>query len=104
MRSGNTDKEVVMLPMSEILSIKWTEERRQRMRELRGDMTLVELAKKLEDNGVTVSRQYLHRMETDSKVRGASPELVWGLCKVFNVSEAELLCLNSQKIIHLGVY
>ena len=104
MKSGNTDKEVVMLPMSEILSIKWTEERRRRIRELRGDMTLVELAKKLDSNGIKVSRQYLHKMETDSDVRGASPELVQGLCAVFNVTEADLLCLNSQRILQIGVY
>jgi len=104
MKSTHTNKEIVMLPMSEILSIKWTDERRQRLRELRGSMTLVELAKRLDSNGIKVSRQYLHKMETDSEVRGASPEIVQGLCAVFNVSAADLLCLNSQKILQIGVY
>jgi DNA polymerase I-like protein with 3'-5' exonuclease and polymerase domains len=103
MKSNNTSKEIVMLPLSEILSIKWTDERRQRLREIRGEMTLVELSKRLESHGIKVSRQYLHRMESDSDVRGATPELVQGICAVFNVTEADLLCLNSHKIVQLGV-
>lgn len=95
--------EIIMLPLTEIASIRWTDERRERLRELRKDMKLSDLARKLAENGVSVSRQYLHRMETDPEVKGATPELVMGLSSVLGVPLSELLCLNSQKIMQLGV-
>lgn len=100
----NTDiKKIVMLPLSEILSVRWTEARQRQLRRLRGDVKLTELARKLAEAGVPVSRQYLHRMETDPEVKGASPELIQGLCQVLDVSFPELLCLESQRILQLGV-
>lgn len=92
-----------MLPLTEISSIRWTDERRERLRELRKDMKLSDLARKLANDGVMVSRQYLYRMETDPNVRGATPELLVALSTVLGVSLSELLCLNSQSIVHLGV-
>ncbi|WP_242051597.1 XRE family transcriptional regulator [Nostoc sp. FACHB-280] len=97
------EEEVVMLPLSEVGSIKWTKERGEKMRSLRGEMPLMALSKKLAENDVEISRQYLHRMETYSDVKGASPELVAGLCQVFNCTLAELLCLKETKIVQLGV-
>lgn len=96
-------EEVVMLPLTEVGSIKWTKERGEKMRSLRGEMALLALSKKLAENDVEISRQYLHRMETFSEVKGASPELVAGLCKVFNCTLAELLCLKATKIVQLGL-
>lgn len=96
-------EEVVMLPLSEVGSIKWTKERGEKMRLLRGDMPLLTLSKKLAEKDVEISRQYLHRMETNSDVKSASPEIVTGLCKVFNCTLAELLCLKETKIVQLGV-
>lgn len=98
-----SDKEIIMLPLSEIISIRWTEERQRQLRRVRGETKLAELARKLAAVGVSVSRQYLHRLETDPEVRGASPELIQGLCQVLDVSLSELLCLDSQKIVQLGV-
>jgi hypothetical protein len=42
-------------------------------------------------------------METELEVKGATPDLITGLCKVFGCSLAELLCLKSTKIVQLGV-
>lgn len=95
--------EIIMLPLTEISSIRWTDERRKRLRELRRDMKLSDLARKLANKGVAVSRQYLHRMEADPDVRGATPELLIGLSEVLEVPLSELLCLNSQNITQLGV-
>jgi|GEM_PF-5605771 len=95
--------EIIMLPLTEISSIRWTDERRTRLKELRKDMKLSELARKLASKGISVSRQYLQRMESDPDVRGANPELLVALAEVLEVSLAELLCLNSQKIMQLGV-
>ncbi len=103
MASQEGTQEVVMLPLSEVGSIKWTEERGQKMRSLRGDMPLVTLSKRLAEHDVEISRQYLHKMETYSDVKGASPEIVTGLCKVFGCSLAEILCLKETKIVQLGV-
>ncbi|WP_224095449.1 helix-turn-helix domain-containing protein [Nostoc sp. MS1] len=103
MASDEKTQEVVMLPLSEVGSIKWTQHRGQKMRLLRGNLTLVALAKKLAEHEIEISRQYLNRMETDPEVKGASPELVMGLCKVLNCSLAELLCLKETKIVQLGV-
>ncbi|MDF0552206.1 helix-turn-helix transcriptional regulator [Kamptonema sp. UHCC 0994] len=98
-----TQDEIVMMPLSEILSIRWTEERRKRLKELRKEypLTLSELNRRLSQQGVTVSRQYLSRMELDPEVKGISPELAKGLCGVLEVPLPELLCLNSQKIVQI---
>jgi DNA-binding Xre family transcriptional regulator len=96
-------EEVVMLPLSEVGSVKWTEERGRKMRLLRGDMPLVTLSRKLAESDVQISRQYLNRMEINSDVKNASPEYITGLCKVFGCTLAELLCLKSTKIVQLGV-
>lgn len=103
MASQEGTREVVMLPLSEVGSIKWTEERGQKMRSLRGDMPLVTLSKRLAEHDVDISRQYLNRMETNTDVKGASPEIVAGLCKVFGCTLAELLCLKETRIVQLGV-
>jgi DNA-binding Xre family transcriptional regulator len=103
MASREEIEEVVMLPLSEVGSIVWTDARGHKMRELRGDMPLVTLSKKLAELKVDISRQYLNRMETNTDVKNASPELVTGLCKVFDCTLAELLCLKSTKIVQLGV-
>lgn len=103
MASDERTQEVVMLPLSEVGSIKWTQQRGQKMRLLRGDLPLVTLSKRLAEHNVEISRQYLNRMEIEADVKTASPELVMGLCKVFNCSLAELLCLNETKIVQLWV-
>jgi DNA-binding Xre family transcriptional regulator len=103
MSSQEQIEEVVMLPLTEVGSIRWTKERGQKMRSLRGDLPLVTLSKKLAEHDVDMSRQYLNRMETFTDVKSASPELVTGLCKVFGCTLAELLCLKSTKIVQLGV-
>jgi transcriptional regulator with XRE-family HTH domain len=95
--------EIIMLPLTEVSSIRWTDERRERLRELRKDMKLSDLARELANKGVSVSRQYLYRMESDPNVRGATPELLVALSNVLGVSLSELLCLNSQNIVQLGV-
>lgn len=96
-------KQIIMLPMSEVLSIKWTAERRSRLRELRGNIALVELAKKLSETGVSISRQYLYKLETDEDVKGISPEIVEGLAITLGVTVTELLCLDSQLIVLPGI-
>ncbi|WP_257236218.1 XRE family transcriptional regulator [Nostoc sp. 'Peltigera malacea cyanobiont' DB3992] len=103
MASWEEIKEVVMIPLSEVGSIRWTEQRSQKLRSLRGDMPLVSLSQKLKEHGVDISRQYLNKMETELEVKGATPELIVGLCKVFGCSLAELLCLKSTKIMQLRV-
>jgi DNA-binding Xre family transcriptional regulator len=103
MASQEEQSEVVMLPLSEVGSIRWTDARGQKMRELRGDIPLMALSKRLTEFDVDISRQYLNRMETNTDVKNASPELVSGLCQVFGCTLAELLCLKSTKIVQLGV-
>lgn len=97
------DKEIIMLPLTEVLAVRWTSERRQKLRELRGDMPLTELARRLKEGGVSVSRQYLDRMETDDRVKGATPELLEGLSLALGVEIAQLLCLKQSKVVQLGV-
>ena len=92
-----------MIPLSEVGSIKWTEQRSRKLRSLRGDMPLVSLSQKLKEHGVNISRQYLNKMETELEVKGATPDLITGLCKVFGCSLAELLCLKSTKIVQLWI-
>lgn len=103
MASREEIEEVVMIPLTEVGSIKWTEQRSRKLRSLRGDMPLVSLSKKLKEHGVDISRQYLNKMETELEVKGATPEMIVGLCKVFGCSLAELLCLKSTNIVQLGV-
>ncbi|WP_193200579.1 hypothetical protein, partial [Nostoc sp. MG11] len=82
MASREEIEEVVMLPLTEVGSIRWTDARGHKMRALRGDIPLVTLSKKLAELEVEISRQYLNRMETNTEVKSASPELVTGLCQV----------------------
>jgi transcriptional regulator with XRE-family HTH domain len=96
-------KQIIMLPMSEILSIKWTPERRAKLRELRGNMTLVELAKKLNESGIEISRQYLHKLETNEEVKGISPEIAEGITIVLGTTLTELLCLDYRLIVLPGI-
>jgi DNA-binding Xre family transcriptional regulator len=103
MASREEMEEVVMLPLTEIGSIKWTTARGQKMRELRGDIPLLNLSKRLTEFEVDISRQYLHRMETNTDVKNASPEVLTALCKIFGCTLADLLCLKSTKIVQLGV-
>ena len=102
MEEGN-NAETIMLPLEEIFSVRWTESRRNQLKKLRGKTSLASLAQKLNEKGVSVSRQYLYRLETDAEVRGISPDLLLGLCSVLEVSMSKLLCLKSQKIVQLGV-
>ncbi|MDZ8034061.1 helix-turn-helix transcriptional regulator [Nostoc sp. DedSLP04] len=103
MASREDMEEVVMLPLTEVGSIKWTAARGQKMRELRGDIPLLNLSKRLTEFEVDISRQYLNRMETNTDVKNASPEVLTALCKIFGCTLAELLCLKSTKIVQLGV-
>lgn len=103
MASKEEMKEVMMLPLTEVGSIKWTTVRGQKMRELRGDIPLMALSKRLTEFEVDISRQYLNRMETNTDVKNASPELITALCQVFGCTLAELLCLKSTKIVQLGI-
>lgn len=103
MASREEIEEVVMIPLTEVGSIRWTKQRSQKLRSLRGEMPLVSLSKKLKEHDVDISRQYLNKMETKLEVKGASLELLTGLCKVFGCSLAELLCLKSTKIVQLEV-
>jgi DNA-binding Xre family transcriptional regulator len=103
MASREEIEEVVMIPLSEVGSIRWTEQRSRKLRSLRGNMPLVSLSQKLKEHNVDISRQYLNKMETELEVKGATPDLITGLCKVFGCSLAELLCLKSTKIVQLGV-
>ena len=91
-------KEIIMLPMSEVLSIKWTAKRRAKLRELRGEMPLTEFTRKLNEHGITISRQYLYRLETDDEVKGISPEIIEGISTVLGVTTIDLLCLDSRII------
>ncbi|MBW4508285.1 MAG: helix-turn-helix transcriptional regulator [Scytonematopsis contorta HA4267-MV1] len=88
-----------MLPMSEVLSIKWTPERRSKLREIRGRIPLVDIASRLNEVGVEISRQYLYKIETSDDVKGVSPEIIEGLAIVLGVSVTELLCLDSRLIV-----
>ena len=92
-------KQIIMLPISEVLSIKWTGDRRAKLRQLRGEMALADLARKLKHKGVTISRQYLHRLETDEEVKGVSTEIVEGLATVLGVTLTDMLCLDSRLIM-----
>ena len=92
-------KQIIMLPMSEVLSIRWTGDRRAKLRQLRGETALADLARKLNDIGVTISRQYLHRLEIDEEVKGVSTEVVEGLATVLGVTITDLLCLDSRLIV-----
>ncbi|WP_341530285.1 helix-turn-helix transcriptional regulator [Nostoc sp. UHCC 0302] len=103
MTSQEEVEEIVMLPLTEVGSIRWTTARGQKVRELRGDIPLMALSKRLAEFEVDISRQYLNRMETNTDVKNASPELITALCKVFGCTLAELLCLKSTKIVQLGI-
>jgi len=92
-------KQIIMLPMSEVMSIRWTGDRRIKLRQLRGEMALADLARKLNDIGVTISRQYLHRLETDEEVKGVSTEIIEGLATVLGVTVTDLLCLDSRLVM-----
>jgi DNA-binding Xre family transcriptional regulator len=88
-----------MLPMSEILSIKWSTQRGSRLRQMRGEIALADLARKLNDEGIVISRQYLHRLETDEEVKGVSTEIIEGLSIVLGVTVTDLLCLDSRLVV-----
>ncbi|WP_341532143.1 helix-turn-helix transcriptional regulator (plasmid) [Nostoc sp. UHCC 0302] len=103
MISQEEQPEVTMIPLTEVGSIKWTDARGQKMRELRGDIPLMALAKRLTEFEVDISRQYLNRIETNTEVKNVSPELITALCQVFGCTLAELLCLKSTKIVQLGI-
>jgi transcriptional regulator with XRE-family HTH domain len=92
-------KEILMLPMSEVRVVKWNAERRTKLRELRGSMTLVDLTRKLSDAGIYISRQYLYKLQSDKDVKGISPEIIEGLAIVLGVTVTELLCLDCRLIM-----
>ena len=92
-------KEIIVLPMNEVLSIKWTVERRKKLCRLRGSMPLTDLARKLSETGVSISRQYLYKLEGDEDVKGISPEIIEGLAIVLGVTVTELLCLDCRLIM-----
>lgn len=92
-------KQIIMLPMSEVLSVRWNEQRSRKLRSLRGEMALADLARKLNDIGITISRQYLHKLETDDEVKGVSTEIIEGLSTVLGVTVTDLMCLDSRLIL-----
>ena len=96
------NNEVIMLPLSEITSIKWTIERGRNLKSLRGQMSLQDLAERVGICGYKVSRQYLNRLESDPTIKGASPEMLRAICEALGVSLSTLLNLPYQKILQLG--
>jgi DNA-binding Xre family transcriptional regulator len=85
-----------MIPLEDVLSVRWTEEKRKNLQKARGRLSLAELSQRLISLNVSVSRQYLHRMEIDPDVKGVSFELIKALCAVLDVSLEEILCLDCQ--------
>ncbi len=92
-------KRIIMLPMSEVLSIRWTKDRQAKLHQLRGELAYADLARKLNDAGITISRQYLHRLENDEDVKGVSTEVIEGLATVLGVTVTDLLCLDSRLVL-----
>ena len=85
-----------MLPLSEVLTVRWSAERRENLRSLRGQVTLVELARRVNESGVSISRPYLHRLENDPDVKGISTELLQAIALSLNISIGELLGLEEK--------
>ncbi len=101
--SQQNNDEVIMLPLSEIVAIRWTVKRGKNLKKIRGQMSLQQLARKVADNGYEVSRQYLQRLESDPSVQGVPPEMLRAISESLEVKLSDLLCLPSKKILQLGV-
>lgn len=84
-----------MIPLEDVLSVRWTEEKRKKLQKARGGLSLAELSQRLVALNVSVSRQYLHRMENDPSIKGASFGVIEALCSVLEISLEDILCLNS---------
>jgi DNA-binding Xre family transcriptional regulator len=89
-------KETIMLPLSEVLTVKWSAQRRNNLRSLRGQISLMDLAKRVNDLGVTISRPYLHRLENDPEVKGISAELLQAIAQALDISIGDLLGLEEK--------
>jgi DNA-binding Xre family transcriptional regulator len=85
-----------MLPLSEVLTVKWSAQRQANLRSLRGQVSLGDLAKKVGDLGVTVSRPYLHKLENNPDVKGISAELLQAIARALDVSIGDLLGLEEK--------
>ena len=98
----DNENEVIMLPLSEVASIKWTPERGRNLQRLRGEMPMLELARRVENNGYKVSRQYLQKLESDPSVKGVCPKMLKAVCKSLGITMSEILGLPSRNFSHLG--
>jgi transcriptional regulator with XRE-family HTH domain len=95
----------VAISFDRVLSLKWSIAQGQNLYSIREkqNMSPLDVCRKLKQYDVSLSRQYLRRIESDPKVLGVTPEVVQGLCQVFGIDIGDLLCMESRSMIFLGV-
>lgn len=101
--SANSKKEVLMIDIEHIATLRWTEEQASKLLFLRGKMSRRELAEKTEELGTGIARQYIQQLEQPhmfikrikSDYLTVSIEVVQVLCEALGTDVTEFF--NSAK-------
>ncbi|MEM6399173.1 MAG: helix-turn-helix transcriptional regulator [Cyanobacteria bacterium P01_D01_bin.116] len=101
--SANSKKEVFMIDVQHIATLKWTQEQASKLLYLRGKMSRRELAEKTEQLGTGIARQYIQQLEQPhmfikrikSDYLTVSVEVVQVLCQALEVDITDFF--NSAK-------
>lgn len=105
--SVNSKKEIIMVDIQHIATLKWTEEQGFKLLSLRGKMSRRELAEKTEELGTGIARQYIQQLEQPhmfikrikSDYLTVSIEVVQVLCEALEVDITDFF--NSAKFFTL---
>ncbi|MEC4814988.1 MAG: XRE family transcriptional regulator [Scytonema sp. PMC 1069.18] len=103
--SVNSKKEVTMIDIEHIATLKWTQDQAQKLQSLRGKMSRRQLEEKTEELGLKVAHQYIQQLEQPhlftkrlkSDTLTVSVEVVKTLCAALETDITNFF--NSAKII-----
>ena len=80
---SKNDKTKLMISLDSVDRLKWTPEHGKRLQSLRGKIPMRTLADKVNNNGVTCTYQYIHKLEA-GKAEAVSTDLVLAICNALN--------------------
>ncbi len=105
MASVNSNKEVIMIDVEHIATLKWTEDQAQKLLAMRGKMSRRQLEEKTEELGLKVAHQYIQQLEQPhlftkrlkSDTLTVSVEVIKILCAALETNITDFF--NSAKIL-----
>jgi len=86
---SKNDKSKLMISLDSVDRLKWSYELGKRLQFLRGNIPMRTLADKVNNNGVTCTYQYIHKLEV-GKAEAVSTDLILAICNALDADFKQL--------------